>query len=245
MSAKRPPGLFITGTNTSVGKTYVATAIARWLVAAGYRVGVYKPVLSGYATDREACSLQELETSRDDDVLLWKAADSPGELSRVCPQRFRAPLAPHLAARAEGREVNAEQLRSGIDYWRERSDIVLVEGAGGLLSPVTSDKYVADVAYDLGYPLVVVAKNELGVINQTLQTLVAAVTFRDGLEVAGIVLNYLSPLDLTPSLELNRGELEQRSARPLLGVLHWQASDFVPAIDWAAIASTDNADVAD
>ena len=66
----------------------------------------------------------------------WNAAGRPGELDRVCPQRFEAPLAPHLAALAEGRRLDPDLLRQGLDYWRERSEIVLVEGAGGLMSPL-------------------------------------------------------------------------------------------------------------
>ena len=99
-----------------------------------------------------------------------RRANSP----RVCPQCFAAPLAPHLAARAEGREIDAALLRRGLDYWRRRSDVLLVEGAGGLLSPLGDDQYVADLAADFGCPLIVVTRNMLGTINATLQTLLAA-----------------------------------------------------------------------
>ena len=89
--------------------------------------------------------------------------------------------------------VDARLLRDGLRYWQRRSDVVLVEGAGGLMSPLTDDEYNADLAYDLGMPLVVVAKNGLGTINHVLQTLVAAATFCEGLAVAGIVLNETQP----------------------------------------------------
>ncbi|MEO8499231.1 MAG: dethiobiotin synthase, partial [Planctomycetota bacterium] len=172
------PGLFITGTDTNVGKTYVTALIAKQLVAAGKRVGVYKPAASGCVGD-----------ATDDPFVLWEAAGRPATIDAVCPQRFTEPLAPHLAARAEGKEVDVERLRSGIDFWRDRSDIILVEGIGGLMSPVSDDEYVADLAHDFGFPLIVVAPNVLGVINQTLQTLITASTFRNGLDVAGIILN--------------------------------------------------------
>ncbi len=154
-------GLFITGTDTNVGKTYVGALIARALKAAGRRVGVYKPVASG-------CHREGDRLISDDALLLWCAAGEPGELDRVCPQCFQAPLAPHLAARAEGKEIDRKLLRDGLDYWRARSDIVLVEGAGGLLSPLGDKEYVADLARDFGFPLVVVARNALGTINHTL-----------------------------------------------------------------------------
>src|SRR5690606_5011568 len=96
MSTKRFRGLFITGTDTGVGKTYVAAIIARSLRIAGFRVGVYKPAASG-------CRVDGAELTSDDALDLWEAAGRPGSLDEVCPQRFLAPLAPHLAARAEGR----------------------------------------------------------------------------------------------------------------------------------------------
>src|ERR1044071_7239479 len=120
-------GLFITGTGTGVGKTYVAALVAQALRGAGVRVGVYKPVASG-------CERHGDELVSPDAVALWEAAGRPATMANVCPQLFAAPLAPHLAARVEGRRVNATLLREGIGYWRETSDVVLVEGAGGLMS---------------------------------------------------------------------------------------------------------------
>jgi dethiobiotin synthetase len=169
------PGLFITGTDTGVGKTYVAALIARWLAASGRRVGVYKPAASGCVRDDQGRLVS------DDAVALWEAAGRPGDLEHVCPQCFVAPLAPHLAARAEGREIDAGLLRTGLDYWRSRCEIVLVEGAGGLMSPLGDEEYVADLAGDLGFPLIVVSRNILGTINATLQTLIAAAVYGNGL----------------------------------------------------------------
>jgi dethiobiotin synthetase len=228
---KPPRGLFITGTDTSVGKTYVATLIARSLVAAGHRVGVYKPAASG-------CRRASGRLVSDDAALLWKAAGSPGELDRVCPQRFAQPLAPHLAARAQGQALDGDLLRSGVDYWRERSDIVLVEGAGGLMSPLGDEEYVADLAQDLGYPLVVVTRNILGTINHTLQTLIVAATFRGGLPVAGVVLNHPRVAGDDPSMATNRQEIQHRALSPLLAEVGHDATSFEPDVDWFALAAT-------
>lgn len=219
-------GLFITGTDTEVGKTYVTALIARQLVAEGKRVGVYKPAASGCAFD---------ET--DDPYLLWEAAGKPGELQHVCPQRFAAPLAPHLAAREEQKEVDSELLRAGLEYWRDRCDIILVEGIGGLMSPVTDDDYVADLAFDFGFPLILVAPNVLGVINQTLQTLITAATFRDGLDVAGIVLNQISQeANNDPSRRSNLDELTARCVPPILTELSRDADKFDRPVDWLDLA---------
>jgi len=217
-------GLFITGTGTGVGKTYVASLIARVLREAGKRVGVYKPVASG-------CAMRGGRLVSPDAVALWMAAGQPGTLDAVCPQTFAAPLAPHLAARAEGRRVDAGQLRSGLDYWRETCDVVLVEGAGGLMSPISDDDYNADLADEFGFPLVVVAVNELGTINATLQTLIAAATYREGLRVAGIVLNSPRALADDPSVESNADELARRCVPPLLAVVE-HGGGFDRAVDW-------------
>jgi dethiobiotin synthetase len=229
MMCKAIPGLFITGTDTGVGKTYVAALIARTLQTAGYRVGVYKPAASG-------CRTEGGTLVSDDALSLWEAAGRPGTLEQVCPQRFLAPLAPHLAAEAEGRRLDPRGLREGLDYWRPRSDVLLVEGAGGLLSPLGHAEYVADLALDFGFPLVVVARNALGTINHTLQTLLTAATYRGGLPVAGIVLNQSAPAAGDPSVATNRRELAARTRVPLVAEVAWQADRFDPAVDWLALA---------
>ncbi|HEX3998952.1 MAG TPA: dethiobiotin synthase [Pirellulales bacterium] len=234
-------GLFITGTDTGVGKTYVGSLVARALAAEGRRVGVYKPVASGCPRDGD-------RLRADDAVQLWEAAGRPGELERVCPQRFAAPLAPHLAARAEGARVDRQQLRGGLEYWLERSDIVIVEGVGGLMSPLSDEDYVADLAYELRYPLIVVARNILGVINQTLQTLITAATFRRGLPIAGIVLNRPWPpgkrveggsagmAEPDPSIESNADEIARRCVPPLLAEVDYGAERFDRPVDWFGLS---------
>ncbi len=229
---KPPRGLFVTGTDTEAGKTYVSSLIVKSLVDSGYRVGVYKPAASGCVFDGGTLVSQ-------DAMALWMAAGQPRTLDDVCPQRFRAALAPHLAARIEGRAIDSHQLRSGIEVWTGCCDIVVVEGLGGLMSPVNDDEYVADIAIDFGYPLVVVARNMLGAINQTMLTLIAASCFRDGLAVAGIVLNDLQPFASDSSVDSNLEEISKRSLSPVLGRVLYQQTEFSPAIDWYALAGTD------
>lgn len=232
-SSLRPPasGLFITGTSTGVGKTHVAAMIARALVAEGRRVGVYKPVASGCRKTAAG------ELIADDAVSLWEAAGRPGTLEQVCPQRFLAPLAPPRAAAVEGRRVDAALLRSGLDYWRTTSDVVLVEGAGGLMSPLADADYNIDLAAEFGLPLVIVAANELGVINATLQTLVTARTKAPRLPIAGVVLNNVAPRADDESLASNAEELAARCDAPLLATVAYGAKEFAPAVDWHAVAA--------
>lgn len=229
MSDKPPLGLFITGNNTEVGKTYVAALIARQIVAAGIRLGVYKPAASG-------CQMVDGQLVAEDAVQLWEGAGRLGTLDEVCPQKFAAPVAPHLAARAEGKELDADLLRRGAEVWHRRCDLLLVEGAGGLMSPMSDDQYVADLAYDFGYPLVVVAANRLGVINETLQTLITASVYRDGLEVAGVILNDLAPQPDDVSRNSNFDQLTQRCNSPMLAHVSYGAAQLPQPIDWLALA---------
>ena len=223
-------GLFITGTDTEIGKTYVAAMVARALVAVGHRVGVYKPAASG-------CDRREGELVSGDALTLWQPAGSPGTLAEVCPQVFAAAKAPHLAARDEGKRLDASLLRRGLDVWLDRSDVVIVEGAGGLMSPLGEEEFVADLAYDLGFPLVVVAGNRLGAINHVLQTLITAATFRDGLPVAGIVLNQ-AQADTNATLAAeNAEEIRRRAVSPVLAEVGWQAREFSQPVDWYSQAA--------
>ena len=227
---KKPPlGLFVTGTDTEVGKTFVASLIVKQLKAAGHRVGVYKPVASDCVSDgRQLVS--------EDAVALWDAAGRPMSLEAVCPQRFQAPLAPHLAARNAGRELDARLLRDGISVWADECDIIVVEGVGGLMSPVSDDEYVADLAYDFGYPTIVVTPNVIGAINQSLQTLITAACFRDGLPVAGVILNDLRMFDGDISMDSNRDEIQRRAMSPVLSRLRYEGESFDEEVPWMELA---------
>lgn len=224
-------GLFIAGTSTEVGKTYVAAMIARALVATGRQVGVYKPVASG-------CTQTADGFVSDDAEKLWRAAERPGDFFRVCPQTFAQPLSPPVAAAKEGKEVDRALLRSGLDYWRELSDVVLVEGAGGLMSPLSEVDYNIDLAAEFGFPLVIVAANRLGVVNDTLQTLITAQSRAPQLPVAGIVLNRTGPREDDLSLESNVDEIRRRCDAPLLATVWYGQRLFHPDhADWFAITS--------
>ena len=176
-------GLFITGSNTEVGKTWVSCALIRSIRQSGVRVGAYKPVASG---------VTELKDS--DAFRLWKATGSCQTLEMVCPQSFAAPLAPPLAALIEGRNVDLHLLTSGVQVWNDHCDFLIVEGAGGLLSPLTFETTNADLAVKLGLPIVIVVANQLGAVNQSLMAYEAALAKK--LRVAALVLNDpVAPID--------------------------------------------------
>lgn len=203
-------GLFVTGTDTGVGKTAIASALIRHLKATGISVGAYKPAVSG------ACLVNGVPCW-DDVETLFTALGGTAPRERICPQTFKAPLAPPVAASAEGRSVDRGLLRTGSDWWREQGvEALIVEGAGGLLSPLSETDLVADVARDLGWPVLIVARRGLGTINHTLLTVEAARV--RGLTIAGILMNEAHAADPADvSVTSNAAELRKWCPVPLLG----------------------------
>lgn len=229
MTAKRPSGLFVAGTDTDVGKTFVATRILGSLRRQRLHPGAYKPAASG-------CRSVAGELVSDDALSLWEATGRQGTLDWVCPQRFLAPLAPSVAARLEGRVVDPALLRSGVDVWAGECDVLIVEGAGGLLSPLHESTFNVDLAKDLGYPLVIVAHDRLGAINQTMQSLLVAEKIY-GLVVAAIVLNQAQP---TPHPQTNdpfgnASALRSYCSAPVV-CLGWNGDEFEPEMPWHLLA---------
>jgi dethiobiotin synthetase len=226
------PGLFLTGTDTDVGKTTVAVAVVRLLVAAGLRVGVYKPVASGVPAG----------TSTSDAQRLWEAAGRPLSLEAVCPQVFSLPLSPPRSARAAGGRVDERLLRDGLTAWQRASDLLVVEGAGGLFSPLGERVLNADLARDFGLPLVLVDSARLGAIGRTLATVCAARA--SGLSVAAVVLSQVLPDSDGEVAELSSGgiaranlaDIAQHLGPTPVTLLPHGAAAFSPPLPWRQLA---------
>lgn len=193
-------GLFVTGTDTGVGKTVVACALVRGLRAGGLDVGVMKPVETGVGP-----------LGPVDALALAQAAKSSDPLEDVCPQQFVLPAAPAVAASREARQVDLGAILDAYHRISAAHEVVVVEGAGGLLVPLTPELCMADLAVELGLPVLVVARARLGTINHTLLTLEAAM--HRHLSVAGVVVSHcdgpLSGADRR-NLEALRTELGDR-----------------------------------
>jgi dethiobiotin synthetase len=170
-------GLFVTGTDTDVGKTVVASAIAATLAARGERVSVFKPAVTG---------LDELDGMGADHERLRAAAGSLQPLSEISPYRFGPAVSPHLAATAAGQRVEPSHLIGSAFQAAAAGDVLVAEGVGGLLVPLSEGYLVRDIAVDLGMPVVIAARPGLGTINHTLMTVECARA--GGLQVAGVVL---------------------------------------------------------
>lgn len=232
MSPGTVSSLLITGTDTGVGKTWISCLLIQHLAASGLQVGAYKPVCSGAVRDPGGIwrwNDVDLLLQACRDYRLSHPSESPGHqaeitLDMVCPQRFIAPVAPTVAARMEQMTVDAAMLKDGLLVWQNLADFIVVEGAGGLLCPLSDHQTVADLAEDLSCPLVIVAANRLGVINHTLLTVGIARSRK--LPIKAIILNDITPpsFDHTAACSATESDIADpsRSTNAEL-LLHWIA----------------------
>jgi dethiobiotin synthetase len=198
-------GLFVTGTDTGVGKTLVACAIARGLRARGVDVAAMKPVETGVGPQGPF-----------DALALAQAAGAGEPLELVCPQRFALAAAPSVAAAHEGRAVDLGAIRAAFGALAARHERLIVEGAGGLLVPLRDGFSMAELARELGLPLLLVARASLGTINHTLLTLEVAAA--RGLAVAGVVISH-GPRPIGEADAANLAALRATLGARLLGEL--------------------------
>lgn len=173
-------GIFVTGTDTGVGKTVVAVAIAFYLRSMGIPVGVMKPVQTG-------CRRTRRKLLGDDTRFLIQAAGVQDPPERITPYRFRHPLAPWTVSRLERVRIKASTLLRSYERLRRQYNYMVVEGAGGLAVPITAHMSFLDLAKLFGLPLLVVARPGLGTLNHTRLTVEYA--RRHHVPVQGIVLN--------------------------------------------------------
>jgi len=173
-------GVFITGTDTGVGKTYVATGIAKALRSAGLDAGVMKPAETG-------CGSRAGKLIPRDAEALIRAAAVRDSLSLVNPYRFRSPVAPSVASAIERKPIDPEKILKAFKMLSQRHRFMVVEGAGGIMVPLAEGYLFLDLAEAIGLPAVIVARPGLGTINHTLLT-IEALRGR-GLTIAGIVIN--------------------------------------------------------
>ncbi len=201
-------GLFVTGTDTGVGKTEVAAALVEGWRARGLDVAGMKPAQSGVEDG--------LPTDAD---RLRAAGGNADPVELACPYSLRAPLAPAVAARLEGVTISLDHVLACARELARRHAAVVVEGAGGLLVPLTERETYADLARALGLPVLVVARAGLGTVNHTALT-VEALRSR-GLAVLGVVLNRSAPV-ADPSEPHNAAEIERLTGARVLEALPFE-----------------------
>jgi dethiobiotin synthetase len=173
-------GLFITGTDTGVGKTLIAGGIAAVLRQQGLKVGVLKPIASGCRHEREGLV-------SDDAQFLAMCADTDYPLTVLTPVCYKTPAAPITCADIEHYGIDYEAITAAYSYLCDHSDVVIVEGIGGALVPIDYEHTVLDLAVEFDLPTVIVARPNLGTINHSLLTIQAV--RHAGLPVAGLVIS--------------------------------------------------------
>ena len=208
-------GIFITGTDTGVGKTFIGTGIASALLAAGVDTGVMKPAETG-------CAFRRGTLVPQDALALMRAAKAADALDLVNPYRFQAPLAPSVAAAQEGGRITLRRIVGAYRTLARRHAFMIVEGAGGILVPLTAKSDFLDLAAQIDLPVLIVARPGLGTINHTLLTAMALRERR--VKIAGIVLNRAEALRPDMAERTNPAVIAQRSGVPIIGIVqHGQA----------------------
>jgi dethiobiotin synthetase len=196
----RIPGLFVTATDTEVGKTVIAGAIADWFRRRKVRVGVCKPLASGCVRRREGLVSEDAE-------FLAHCADAPGPLDLICPQRYAEPLAPAVAAERAGQPPDWGAIDRSIVEISAASDVIIIEGVGGAMAPLDAKHTVLDLARWLKLPAIVVARPNLGTINHTLLTVNALRAAN--VKVAGVVVNRYPAESASIAQETNPRAIER------------------------------------
>ncbi len=234
------PGLFVTGTDTGVGKTLIAAGIANWFSVRGARTAVCKPLATGCVHRREGLVSEDAE-------FLAHHADAKFPLNTICPQRFAEPLAPAIAAERAKQKIDWNAIDAAIQTMCRQSDVLIVEGIGGILVPVDRQLTVLDMARWLGLPAVIVARAGLGTINHTLLTLEAL--RHAGAGVAGVVINQFPPETPPAAEETNPRAIEKWGKTSVLCVVPRFTGPAIPnlpgdvvaaieTVDWLAKATT-------
>ena len=217
-------GLFVTGTDTGVGKTRVAAALLSGLAADGVRAIGMKPVASGIVPG---------ETCNADVAALTAAAGVAAQLADVNPYAFAPAIAPQLAAARARVVIDVEIIAAAYARLAAQADAVVVEGAGGAMTPLSDRADMLDIAARLGLPVLLVVGVRLGCINHALLT-AQAVRAR-GLELVGWAASRIDPA--MPEADANVATLARLLAAPLIADLPWQPAASAAPIRGAALAA--------
>ena len=202
-------GFFITGTDTGVGKTVITVALIKAICRLGFTACGMKPIESG-------CLHQGDVLVPSDGMFIKTIAHMEENIGHITPCRFKSPLAPLPASEIEGISVDFEKIKKAFADISGKYDAVIIEGIGGLLVPITRNYSVIDMAKDFNLPLIVVSRPSLGTINHTMLTVNYAL--KEGLQVAGIIINYNQPPESTLAEATNPEIIKRISPVPVIGI---------------------------
>lgn len=200
------PGIFITGTDTGIGKTYITLLLANYFMGEGIDVGIMKPISAGPQKENDALYLKKRLKLKD-------------PISLINPVHLNLPLAPYVAATETKTKINLKEIFRAFKKLQARHEMILVEGVGGVLVPITKDYFVADMIKDFGLSTIIVARAGLGTINHTLLTIEALK--RRKINIYGIIMNGFNGKDL--SEKTNSSMIKEISGVPVLAKLKWDS----------------------
>jgi dethiobiotin synthetase len=209
---KNKQAFFVTGTDTDVGKTYIAAALLRHFAQQGKVVVGMKPLAAG-------CQKENGELRNADVGSLVAASNVDADLALINPYAFEPAIAPHIAAEQAGVTVSLSKIKQAFDALQSQADVVIVEGAGGFRVPINREQTMADLAVQLNLPVIMVVGIRLGCINHALMT--AGSIKAAGLNLAGWVANRIDP-DM-PALEENVQTLKAMIKAPCIADVNWGA----------------------
>lgn len=208
-----PPGFFITGTDTGVGKTLISCALLHAFSNAGKRAIGMKPIAAG-------CELRGNPIQCKDVEMLLASSNVEAPLELVCPYSFAAPIAPHIAATKCGTTIKLPQIRVAFEQLRNMADITIVEGVGGFRVPLNAAEDTADLAKLLDLPVILVVGMRLGCLNHALLT--AQNITASGLALTGWIANQVDPTMLYPAENIQ--SLAERLPAPLLATVEYRTA---------------------
>jgi len=214
----RANGVFITGTDTGIGKTVVAGAIAHCLAETGRRIGVFKPIATGCRRTREGLVSEDAE-------FLAHCSNCDNPLEQINPERYSEPLAPIVAAERAHREIDWENVQLGYQNIVKTNDLVVVEGIGGVMVPISQNYLVLDLMQEMALPVIVVTSSRLGMINHTLLTI--NMCRNNNLSVIGVVINNYDTEHATWAEETNPRIIAEVGAVSVLAVIPYDKSTCV------------------
>ena len=207
-----PQSYFIIGTDTNVGKTYIASSLMKHFVQLGLKTVGMKPIASGCEVNQQG------EWMNEDVRALQRVSNVTVPIEFINPYRFLPAIAPHIAAEQSGMTINLEVIKNAYQQLTTVAEVVIVEGAGGFMVPLNQTQTLADLALQLNIPIILVVGIKLGCINHALLT-VEALQAR-GLVLAGWVANQIDPN--MPMFAENLSSLQARIEAPCLSVVNWQ-----------------------
>jgi len=233
-----PKGFFITGTDTGVGKTIISAALVKAVQFLGFRAVGMKPIETGCKKTEVRSQNSELRSSHDvlipsDGLFLSKITGTDESLDLITPVRFENPLAPMAASEIERIPVDMGKITNAFATLAYKYTVLIIEGIGGILVPITKDYSVLDMAKDFGLPVIVVTRPGLGMINHTLLTVKYAL--KEGLTVGGIIINYSQPAEGTIAEQTNPKVLATICPVPVLGIFPYLKNIGSDAIEEAAV----------